>query len=98
MGTLRREDCVLYSGAAGGAEAAFGEAAERHGIAEVNFTFEGHQDARRRVVRVRAPADTKRGDVSLSYVSRLMNRRFSEQPLFKKVLQSIWHQVNAGQE
>ena len=95
---MRREDCILFSGAANGAEAAFGEAAERHGIAEVNFTFEGHQDARRRGLRVLAPSELKRGDVSLSYVSRLMNRRFSEQPLFKKVLQSIWHQVNAGQE
>ena len=43
---MNREDCILYSGAAGGAEAAFGEAAERHGIEEVNFTFEEHNDAR----------------------------------------------------
>jgi hypothetical protein len=44
---MKPEDCILFSGAASGAEAAFGEAAERHGIEEVNFTFEGHNDARR---------------------------------------------------
>jgi hypothetical protein len=38
------------------------------------------------------------GDVSLAYVSRLMHRRYKDTPLFKRVLQSIWHQVNAGQE
>ena len=40
----------------------------------------------------------KRGDVSLAYVSRLMHRDYRETPLFRKVLQTIWHQVNHGQE
>ena len=39
---MKPEDCILFSGAAQGAEAAFGETAERYGIDEVNFTFEGH--------------------------------------------------------
>ncbi|MCW5777854.1 MAG: hypothetical protein KIS87_15565, partial [Phycisphaeraceae bacterium] len=89
-------DCILFSGAAQGAEAAFGEAAERHGVQEVNFTFEGHSDARTRGLRVLSEADLKKGDVSLSYVSKLMHRRFPDTPLFRKVLQSIWHQVNNG--
>ena len=38
---MKPEACVLFSGAASGAEAAFGEAAERRGIEEVNFTFDG---------------------------------------------------------
>jgi hypothetical protein len=88
----------LYSGAASGAEAAFGNAAERHGVAEVNFSFEGHKDARTRGLRVLGADDLERGDVSLSYVSRLMNRMYRDTPMFKKVLQTIWHQVNAGQE
>ena len=49
---MKSEDCVLYSGAANGAEAAFGAAAELHGIDEVNFTFAGHKDARTRGIRV----------------------------------------------
>jgi hypothetical protein len=95
---VRREDCTLYSGAAQGAEAEFGAAAERHGIEEVNFTFEGHSDARRRGIRVLTHKELEHGDVSLNYVSKLMHRRYPDTPLFKRVLQSIWHQVNNGQE
>ena len=95
---MNPEDCVLYSGAANGAEAAFGEAAERFGIDEVNFTFTGHNDARTRGLRVLTHEELKHGDVSLAYVSRLMKRQFQDTPLFRKVLQSIWHQVNNGQE
>ena len=97
-GKLKNEDCILYSGAAQGAEAEFGAEAERYGIEEVNFTFEGHKDARTRGIRVLTQAELKAGDVSLAYVSRLMHREFRDTPLFRKVLQSIWHQVNSGQE
>jgi hypothetical protein len=90
--------CILYSGAAPGAEATFGAAAERHGVSEVNFTFEGHADARRRGIRVLTPEELLQGDVSLTYVSGMMNRSYRDTPLFKKVLQTIWHQVNHGQE
>ena len=95
---MRREDCTLFSGAAQGAEEEFGAAAERHGIEEVNFTFEGHSDARRRGIRVLTHKELEHGDVSLAYVSRLMHRRYPDTPLFKRVLQSIWHQVNSAQE
>jgi len=95
---MKPEDCTLYSGAAQGAEAAFGACAERHGIDEVNFTFEEHNDARQRGIRVLTHAELRHGDVSLRYVSSLMHRSYPDTPLFKKVLQSIWHQVNSGQE
>ncbi len=95
---MQPEDCVLFSGAANGAEAEFGAAAERLAIEEVNFTFEGHSDARRRGIRVLTQDELAQGDVSLAYVSKLMNRRYADTPLFKRVLQSIWHQVNRGQE
>ncbi len=95
---VKPEDCVLFSGAAGGAESDFGAAAERRGIEEVNFTFEEHNDARMRGIRVLTHEELKHGDVSLAYVSKLMNRRYRDTPLFRKVLQSIWHQVNNGQE
>ena len=95
---MKREDCILYSGAAQGAEAAFGAEAERCGIEEVNFTFEGHKDARRRGIRVLTSVELQHGDVSLAYVSKLMHRRYADTVLFKKVLQSIWHQVNNGHE
>lgn len=95
---MKSEDCILFSGAAQGAEAAFGETAERYGIDEVNFTFEGHADARTRGIRVLNHEELQHGDVSLSYVSKLTHRRYPDTPLFRKVLQSIWHQVNNGQD
>ncbi|MFQ5719481.1 MAG: hypothetical protein ACE5IK_08010 [Acidobacteriota bacterium] len=95
---MKPEDCVLFTGAANGAESEFGAAAERRGIDEVNFTFEGHNDARTRGLRVLTHEELATGDVSLAHVSKLMNRHYRETPLFKKVLQSIWHQVNNGQE
>jgi hypothetical protein len=95
---MRPEDGILFSGGAPGAEAAFGEAAERHGVEEVHFTFEGHTIARQRGLRVLNHEELLAGDVSLEYVSRLMNRRYTEGPVLRKILQSIWYQVNHGQE
>ena len=95
---MNREECILFSGAASGAEAEFGAAAERHGIEEVNFTFDGHRDARSRGIRVLTQEELAHGDVSLAYVSKLMHRRYPDTAMFKKVLQCIWHQVNNGQE
>jgi hypothetical protein len=95
---VKPENCVLFSGAASGAESEFGMAAERRGIEEVNFTFAGHNDARQRGIRVLTSEELEQGDVSLAYVSKLMHRKYRDSVLFKKVLQSIWHQVNNGQE
>src|SRR5215467_818445 len=95
---MNKSDFILFSGAAPGAEAEFGACAERHGIEEVNFTFDGHQESRRRGIRVLNHEELLAGDVSLEYVSRLMNRRYVEGPTIRKVLQTLWYQVNAGQE
>ena len=95
---MRKEDGILFSGGAPGAEAAFGEEAEKHGVEEVNFTFEGHTIARHRGLRVLNHEELLAGDVSLEYVSRLMNRRYTEGPTLRKILQTIWYQVNHGQE
>jgi hypothetical protein len=95
---VKREDCTLFSGAANGAEAEFGATAERWGIEEVNFTFDGHNDARQRGIHVLSQAELKHGDVSLAYVERLMHRKYPDTPLFRTVLQTVWHQVNAGHE
>src|SRR3954462_959428 len=91
-------ECILFSGGAPGAEAAFGECAERHGVEEVNFTFDGHPIARQGGVRVLNHEELQAGDVSLEYVSRLMHRRFADAPTIRKVLQTLWYQVNSGQE
>jgi hypothetical protein len=91
-------DCIVFSGGASGAEAAFGAAAERHGVEEVNFTFDGHALTRHRGVRMLNHEELLAGDVSLEYVSRLMHRRYTEGPTLRRVLQTLWYQVNSGQE
>ena len=91
-------ECTLYSGGAPGAESAFGGLAETYGVAEVNFTFEGHQINRTRGMRVLTQEELRRGDVSMTYVSRLLNRTYSNAPIMRKVLQTIWYQVNHGME
>src|SRR4249920_2079292 len=95
---MNSSDCILFSGGAQGAEAEFGACAERHGIEEVNFTFDGHPIVRRRGVRVLNHEELQNGDVSLAYVSKLMHRRYTDAPTIRKVLQTIWYQVNSGQE
>jgi hypothetical protein len=95
---MKAEGSVLFSGGANGAEAAFGAAAERWGVEEVNFTFEGHPRVRQRGIRVLTADELRQGDVSLAYASRLTHRRYPDTPLFRKVLQSIFHQVNHGRE
>lgn len=95
---MKAEECILYSGAAGGAEAEFGANAERLGIDEVNFSFEGHNHVRDRGLRILNHEKLLSGDISLGYISGLMNRRYSDGPAFGKVRQTIWHQINNGQE
>ncbi|OEU74570.1 MAG: hypothetical protein BA874_06195 [Desulfuromonadales bacterium C00003068] len=95
---MNKEDFILFSGGAKGAEAEFGENAERHGIEEVNFTFEGHTIVRQRGLRVLHHEELKNGDVSLEYVSRLLNRRYTASPTIRKILQTIWYQINHAQQ
>ena len=91
-------DCTLYSGGAVGAEEAFGIASERWGVQECNFTFEGHKQARDRGRYALSPRELAAGDVSLVYVSRRLNRTYSEGTLIRKVLQTLWHMVSRSQQ
>ena len=72
---MKAADTILFSGGAPGAEAEFGACAERHGVEEVNFTFDGHKLARHRGVRVLNHEELLAGDVSLDYVSRLRDEK-----------------------
>lgn len=96
--SLRAADCTLYSGGANGSEEAFGEIGERWGIQEVNFTFDGHKQARSRGRYTLSPRELAAGDVSLVYVSRRLNRTYSEGTLIRKVLQALWHMVSRSQQ
>ncbi len=96
--TPRPTDCTLYSGGANGAEAEFGAQSELWGVNEVNFTFEGHKQTRGRGRYELSPRELAAGDVSLVYVSRRLNRTYSEGSLIRRVLQTIWHMVSRSQQ
>ena len=95
---MQPSESSLFCGGAPGAEATFGACAERHGGEEVNFTFDGHRIQRHRGVRMLNHEELLGGDVSLEYVSGLMHRRYTDSPTIRRVLQTLWYQVNHGQE
>ncbi len=89
----------LISGGNKGAEAAFGACAERWGMTEVNYTFDGHRllDRQRGIVTL-STDELKKGDFSLVNASRRLNRVLSEIPLVRSILQTIWHQITNASE
>ena len=95
---MNSADVILYSTGSSGAEFCFGEFAEKYGIDEVNFSFEGHERGRTRGIRVLNHEELKQGDVSLTYVSALMHRTYPDTTFIRKVLQTIWYQINNSQE
>ena len=91
--------CTLLSGGAKGTEQVFGECAEKWGLNEVNYTFEGRQDmARKRGIYVLNRTQLQQGNVSNTYIKARMHRDYPATPTFRKVLQSIWHQVNTARQ
>ncbi|MBG0790873.1 MAG: hypothetical protein H0S80_10280 [Desulfovibrionaceae bacterium] len=95
---MQTESYTLFSGGAQGAENQFGKLAEYHGLAEVNYTFEGHRIERTRGVRVLTTEELKQKDVSLTYVSKLLNRKFTNAEKMRKVLQTIMWQVESSHQ
>jgi hypothetical protein len=96
--SVKAADCTLYSGGANGAEAVFGEQAQKAGAREINFTFDGHRQARTRGRYELSPRELQAGDVSLVFVSKRLHRTYSEGSLIRRVLQTIWHMVSRSQQ
>ncbi len=89
----------LYSGGARGAEATFGACAEKHGVQETHFSFEGHPFLEReRGVSVLSEDDLRKGDFSLVYASHRLGRPLTKIPNIKRILQTVWHQISAANE
>lgn len=96
---LQARSCTVYSGGAAGSEAAFGAAAERHGLQEVNLTFAGHLQTRSQGRYELSPQELAMGDVSLAYVSRSLGRTYNDTGgLIRGVLQTLWHMVSRSQQ
>ena len=91
---MYRTLAMLYSGGHQGTEAEFGRNAERHGIPEVTLSFEGHVMEREKNVRVLTPQELAEGDVSMTIVSRHLDRSYSSLEKIRRVIQSIFHMVN----
>lgn len=90
------KEYTLYTGGHSGAEAEFGLQAEKYGLQEVNFTYEGRDAARTRGLVVLTPEELKRGDISMEIVCMRMNRTYSKVEAIRKVMQMIFHMVNNG--
>ena len=89
---------TLLSGGANGSEAAFGEAAERWGVAEINFSFPGRETVRKRGVVELTDEELERGGVSETYIKAQLHRSFPKTAMFQRLLKSIWHQVATAGE
>lgn len=95
---MKAEECTLYHGGLKGAETVFGELAEKYGVKEVIFTFDGHRLNRDRNAVLLTEDDLQRGDISMEIASRMMNRTYYETEKIRRVLQAIFHMVNKGHQ
>lgn len=95
---LRASAYTLVSGGAAGAEAEFGVQAERHGLGELTFTFEGRLPDRRRGLVTLTDAELRQGAVSSLYLEQQLHRTFRDDDDFQKILKTIWHQVTSAGE
>lgn len=92
------KNCTLYSGGLKGAESAFGEAAEKWSVKEVNFCYSGQKTNRQKNLNVLSDEELRRGDISMELVSKMMHRTYYETEKIRKVLQTIFHMINKGHQ
>ena len=95
---LKPSAFTLLSGGAKGSEAAFGEAAERWGLHEINFSYAGRETVRKRGVLELSEEELERGAVSETYVKTQLHRSFPKTDLFQRLLKTVWHQVATAGE
>jgi hypothetical protein len=88
----------LLSGGHKGAEAEFGRAAKRWGIAQTTLSFEGHDMEWPVGVRVLSPEELAKGDVSMEIVSQRLGRTYHQPGRIRRVVQSIFHMINDAYE
>lgn len=97
---MNKENLAVYTSGLKGAEAAFGEEAEKWGAKECVFTFAGHNISREQAKEVvtLTEDDLQRGNISMEIVSNMMSRTYYESEKIRKVLQVIFHVVNKGHQ
>ena len=95
---LKAENCTLYSGGHVGAESFFGECAERWGVKEVTFSFEGHYIKRKKNVVMLGNEELKHGDISMDIVSLHMHRQYHRAEQIRRICQAAFHMVSKGSQ
>ncbi len=95
---MEKSNCTLYSSGLKGAEATFGEEAEKHGIKDVVYSFDSHKLNRDKNVVILSQEELERGDISMELASRMLSRTYYETEKIRKVLQTIFHMVNSGHQ
>jgi hypothetical protein len=93
---MSNKEYSIYSGGLKGAEETFGGCAEKYGINEINFSFEGHTPSRNKNITVLDDEKLKKGNISMEIVSARMGRRYAQADKIRKVFQVIFHMVNKG--
>ncbi len=89
---------TLYHGGHRGAESQFGVVAEKTGVNEVTYTFEGHVLERNLNLCHLTERDLQEGDISMEIVSKQMGRRYAAAEKIRKVIQSIYQMVNKSEQ
>ncbi|MDP6933155.1 MAG: hypothetical protein QGG40_09575 [Myxococcota bacterium] len=89
---------TLVSGGTTGAECAFGEAAEKWGLREINLTFTGDNQVRTRGSVLLDAAEMRQGAVSMSYVQQRLKRSWARDGRVAKVLQIQWHLASRARQ
>lgn len=87
---------TVYSGGHKGTEEYFGQVAEKWGMQEVTFNFEGHDISRERGLKVLSDQELSRGGVSPDIIAKRMERSFAKTAYMQKVFQVQFHIVNNG--
>ena len=97
---MEKRKCTVFTSGLRGAEAAFGEEAEKWGLKETVYTFSGHKIAREQAKEIITLNDDEliRGDISMEIVSQMMNRKYYGSDKIRKVLQVLFHVVNSGHQ
>jgi len=91
-------DLHLIHGGHKGAEAAFGEVAEKHGISETTLSFEGHRMERSVNVEVLDDDALDKGRVSMDFVFQALGRHFVSGHGVRRVIHSMFHVVTRTDE
>jgi len=89
---------MLFSGGHVGAESYFGECAERWGVKETTFSFQGHYIKREKNIVMLSDEELKHGDISMDIVSLHMHRQYHQAEQIRRVCQATFHMVSKGSQ